>query len=82
MRGKEISWATIYTNDKSVWARRHGTMNTYTSDGNGRIAEEEELVEAGDDNGPYETDKPCAEGGAGHVWVVGVGDGRTDLGIR
>ena len=56
MRGKEISWATIYTNDKSVWVRRHGTTNTYTSDGNGRIAEEEELVKAGDDDSPDETD--------------------------
>ena len=64
-----------------MWARMHGAMGTYTRDGDGRITEEEELVKTGDDDGPYETDKPCAEGGAGHVWVVGVGDGRPDLGV-
>ena len=53
--------------------------DTHTSDSDARVAEEEELVQPGDDDGPDETDKPSTEGRAGHVDIVGVGDGSTDL---
>jgi hypothetical protein len=97
MRGKEISWATIYSGGKErkrvsgqvrdnvcvcacacTTAAREGT---YTGDRYAGEAEVEELVEAGNEDGPEETDEPGAEGGAWHVWVVGVGDGSTDLGV-
>jgi len=49
--------------------------------GDGGIAEEEELVETGEQDGPKDADDPGAEGGDGHVEIIGVGDGGTDLGI-
>lgn len=51
-------------------------------DGDGGISEEEELVQAGDEDGPAETDDPCAEGVDGHVGVVCVGDGGPDFRVR
>lgn len=48
-------------------------------DGDGGISEEEELVEAWDEDGPAETDEPCAEGTDGHGRVVCVCDGGPDL---
>ena len=56
-----------------------GSVGTYTGDSDGGVAEVEELVKAGDDDGPDEADEPCTEGRAGHVDIVGVGDGSTDL---
>jgi hypothetical protein len=67
------------------------------TDRDGRVPEEEELVEAGDDDRwkvsfsnvncksskrlltERNADNPSAQGAAGHIGVVGVGDGRTDL---
>ena len=89
-RGKESSWATI-------WRRRTQTRGsrlvighvvrskneqTYAANGDRGIPEEEELVHAGDDDGPDDTYEPCTEGVDRHVRVVGVGDGGADLGIR
>lgn len=56
-------------------------LSDETRDGDRGITEEEELVEAGDEDGPRQTDNPGAEGVDGHVWVVGVGYRRTDLGV-
>lgn len=86
MSGKEISCATICGGCTWLgWARARRRIKeggTYAGNGDGRIAEEEELVEAGDDNGPDEADEPCAGGRTGHVGVVCVGDGGTHLGVR
>ena len=54
---------------------------TYSGDRDGGIPEEEELVHAGEDDGPDEANEPGAEGVHGHVRVVGVGDGGPDLGV-
>jgi hypothetical protein len=51
-------------------------------DGNGWEAEEEELVEAGDDDGPNEANEPSTEGVDGHVWVICVGYSRPDFRVR
>ena len=53
-----------------------------TGDGDGGVSEEEELVQTGDEDGPGNANEPGPEGAAGHVRVVGVGDGGTDLGVR
>lgn len=55
---------------------------TYATNGDRRVAEEEELVETGDEDGPEDTDEPRPEGVHGHVDVVGVGHRRPDLGVR
>ena len=62
--------------------RSRNGAGTYAGDGDRGIAEEEELVQAGEDDGPDEADEPGPEGVHGHVRVVGVGDGRTDLRVR
>lgn len=56
--------------------------DTHACDRDGRIPEEEELVQAGDNDSPYETESPCTECRNGHLGIIGVGDGGTDLGIR
>ena len=55
---------------------------TYSGDRDGGIPEEEELVHAGEDDGPDETDGPSAECVHRHVRIVGVSDGRSNLGVR
>lgn len=89
MRGKEISCATIcggkgeaQSGLVSAGAKARERGYTYAGDGDRGVAEEEELVEAGDDDGPEQADKPGAGGGARHVGVIGVGDGGAHLGVR
>ena len=81
-KGNEINCATTCIDA----VRLHGMCCfekiTDTSDGDSREAEEEELVQAGDEDGPDEADEPRAEGAAGHVGVVGVGDGGSNLRVR
>ena len=60
---------------------RSKNEQTYAANGDRGIPEEEELVHAGDDDGPDDTYEPCTEGFDRHVRVVGVGDGGADLGI-
>ena len=52
---------------------------TYPADWDARIAEEEELVHAGNDNGPYQPNNPGAQGGDRHSRIVGISDRRADL---
>lgn len=54
---------------------------TYASDGDRRIPEVEELVHAGDEDGPGEADNPCPDGVHGHVGIIGVRDGGPHLGV-
>ena len=56
-------------------------LSDNAADGDGGIAEEEELVETGEQDGPNDADDPGAEGGYGHVEIICVGDGGPDLGI-
>jgi len=51
-------------------------------DGGGGGAEVEEDVEGAGEHAEEEADEPHAQGEGGHVGVVDVGDGRTDLGER
>ena len=79
--GNEINCATTYDS----YEMRTGTVrtrDTYTTDRDRGEAEEKELIESGDEDGPDETDEPRPESTAGHVCVVRVSDGRTNLGIR
>lgn len=46
------------------------------------IAEEEELVHAGEDDGADDADDPDAQGARGHGDVVGVGDGAAHFRVR
>jgi hypothetical protein len=61
--------------------REGDQLSHYGANGDRRIAEEEELVETGDENSPEDTDEPSSEGVYGHIWVIGVCDGRPDLGV-
>ena len=61
--------------------RRRKREDTHTTDGDGGVPEEEELVHAGDEDGPDDSDEPSTEGAGGHVRVVGVGDGGAHLGV-
>ena len=54
---------------------------TDRGDGDGRISEEEELVDARDNDGPHETDDPSAERRRGHRGIVGVGHRGPDFWI-
>ena len=47
----------------------------------GRIAEIEELIYARYQSGHDQANDPCSDGGNGHVGVVSIGDGGTNLGI-
>lgn len=40
------------------------------------------MIEAGDEDGPDDTNEPRPEGVHWHFEVICVGDGRPDLGIR
>ena len=61
---------------------RHGKKSdAHIANSDGRIPEEEELVHAGDEDGPDDTNHPCTEGVDRHGRVVGVGDGGADLGV-
>lgn len=55
--------------------------STHTGDCHAGEAEEEELVEPRDEDGPDHADEPCTERRTGHVGVVGVRDGGAHLGI-
>ena len=55
---------------------------TYPAHGDTRKAEEEELIHAGNDDGPNQPNNPAAQGGHRHGRIVGVGDRRADLWIR
>lgn len=57
-------------------------MRTHIANEDGRVAEEEELVEAGHDNGEDEADDPGAQCRGGHRRVVCVRDGGAHLGVR
>lgn len=54
---------------------------TYTTDGDRRISEEEELIQTGDQDGPNDSDEPSTNGGDRDVRVVRVRDGGTDFRI-
>lgn len=58
-----------------------GKMITYAAHGDAREAEEEELIHAGDNDSPNNTNDPDAQGGDRHTRVVGVSDRRANLGI-
>lgn len=55
---------------------------THGGDGDGRVAEVEELVHAGEDHGPEDADEPRPERRDGHRGVVVVGDGGAHLWVR
>lgn len=76
--GNEMSRATICGNGNQR-GPFDGQGLAYASNADRRIAEEEELVHAGDDHCPDHADDPCTKSGGGHVEIVGVGDGRADL---
>ena len=62
---------------------RHGKKNdAHIANSDGRIPEEEELVEASHDDGENETDYPGANGVDGHAGVIRICYGRADLGVR
>lgn len=48
----------------------------------GGVSEEEELVYAGNQDGPNEPDDPGSEGGRRHRGIICVGNRRTDFWIR
>ena len=52
---------------------------TYTTDSDRGIAEEEELVEAGDEHGPADANEPCPESVNGNGGVIGICDGSSDF---
>lgn len=82
--GNEISWATIWK-QSHVNQRAGGeatSASTHTGDRHAGEAEEEELVEPRDEDGPDHADEPSAECRTGHVGVVGVCDGGAHLGVR
>jgi hypothetical protein len=56
--------------------------STNLTDGDGGESKEEELVHAGNDDGPDETDDPSTEGRRRHGGIICVGDRRTDFWIR
>lgn len=57
-------------------------MRTHVANEDGRVAEEEELVEARHDNGEDEADDPGAQSRRGHRRIVCVRNGRAHLGVR
>lgn len=59
-----------------------GIWSTYTADGDRGIAEEEKLVQAGDDNGPNKTEHPGADGRDWDIGVIRVRNSGTDLWVR
>jgi hypothetical protein len=50
---------------------------TYRSDIGRGIAEEEELIQTGNDDGPKQAQDPCTDRVHRHLRVVCVGDGRS-----
>jgi hypothetical protein len=56
-------------------------LSDQVADRHGWVSEEVELVEARDDDSHDHSENPYAEGVAGHLRVVGVGDGGSDLGV-
>ena len=60
--------------------KRRGT-NTYLSDEDSRVSKEEELVYAGNEDNPNETNDPGTEGRRWHGGIICVGDGRTNFWI-
>ena len=57
-------------------------IRTYSSDCYRGVPEEEELIETGDNDCPKESNGPGTDRHDGHVGVIRVGDGGTNLRIR
>ena len=68
-------------NERSVATSYPNIINEYRGDENGRIAEEEELIQPGDQNGPDNTNEPSPERAHGHVDVVGICDCSSHFGV-
>ena len=54
---------------------------THLGDGNCGVSEEKELVDAGNEDSPHETDDPSPESGARHRGIIRVGDRGSDFRI-
>jgi len=61
---------------------KRNQLSDKIADGDTGVPEEEELVKAGDNNSHNHTQEPYTDGGHRHVWVIRVGDSRTDLRVR
>ena len=74
----------LYDNLRTIVSssREDKYLETYTSDRYRGESEEEELVQAGNNDGPNNADEPRPECRGGHVCIVSVGHCRTDFRIR
>jgi hypothetical protein len=85
--GKVNTWGTIFprrtrfSNGPEEISNAAEQKSTYLTDGDGRVSEEEKLVDAGNEDGPNETDDPSAEGRRWHRGIIRVGNRRTDFWI-
>ena len=77
-----MSWATTCDMSNQLPRRNTTTWNTYATNGDRRVPEEEELVQAGDEHGPADTDQPGPECVDRDRGVIGVRDGGTNLWVR
>lgn len=73
--------STVHGGGHTGYARRRRKRGTYIGDHEGGIAEIVELVDAGEDDSPEDSEEPGAEGVDGHGLVIVVCDGGTDFWI-
>jgi hypothetical protein len=81
--GKSVPGGQSFLKGLDLDSKRHRKRScTNLTDGDGGVSKEKELVHAGNEDSPDETDDPSTEGRRRHRGIVCVGNRRTDFWIR